>query len=149
MKIIIDADGCPVVKKTIEIAKKYQIEVWVISDTAHEFNIPFINCLIVDAGKDAVDFEVIRHLKSGDLVVTQDYGLAAMVLTKRAHAISQNGLFYTNENIDELLFSRHLSQKMRQAKARVKGPRKRLKSDDQIYEKNLCDWLTQLVKIER
>ena len=99
MKIIIDADGCPVVYETIEVAQNYGIKTLIISDTAHQFNIKDTPSIVVDRRPDAVDFEIIRHLKQNDLVVTQDYGLAAMVLAKKGFAISQNGLLYNDQNI--------------------------------------------------
>ncbi len=141
MKIIIDADGCPVVYETIEVAKNYGVETLIISDTAHHFNIEGISSIIVDRGADAVDFEVIRHLNQHDLVVTQDYGLAAMVLAKKGYAMSQNGLLYHDQNIEALLLSRHHSQKMRKAKIRVKGPKKRTAIDNERYKEALGQWL--------
>ena len=96
-------------------------------------------------GADAVDFVLVNRVKKGDIVVTQDYGLAAMVLAKRGYAIDQNGRWYTSENIDQLLDSRHMSKKIRQAGGRLKGPKKRQKEDDEKFEKSfnkLCEFAT-------
>lgn len=141
-KITIDADGCPVVLQTVDIAKEMAIEVIIYCDTSHEINIPNIQTKIVSKGSDAVDFAILNDVKSGDIVVTQDYGLAAMVLAKGAFCIDQNGREFTNGNIDQLLFTRHLGQKIRAAGGRTKGPKKRDKELNQIYEnkfKKLCE----------
>jgi uncharacterized protein YaiI (UPF0178 family) len=79
----------------------------------------------------------VNRVNKGDLVVTQDYGLAAMVLSKQANVINQNGLRYTNENIDQLLFTRYVSKKVRNAGGRVKGPKKRQKDDNLKFEMSL------------
>ncbi len=146
MKIIIDADGCPVVYETIEVAQNYGVKTLIISDTAHQFNIKDTPSIVVDRGPDAVDFEIIRHLNQNDLVVTQDYGLAAMVLAKKGFAISQNGLLYNDQNIEALLLSRHHSQKMRKAKVRLKSSKKRNARDNQRYKEALCQWLKTIIQ---
>ena len=90
----------------------------------------------VGAGADAVDFKLISLCKMGDLVVTQDYGVAAMALSKGAYAIHQSGKWYTNENIDLMLMERHISKKARRASSKnhMKGPRKRSDKDDLNFE---------------
>lgn len=135
LKVLIDADGCPVVSNTVEISQEFQIEPIIYCDTAHEIQIENITTKIVSKGMDAVDFAILNDVKKGDIVVTQDYGLAAMVLAKGAAVIDQNGREFTNENIDQLLFTRHLGQKIRQAGGRTKGPKKRDKEINSIYEK--------------
>lgn len=145
MKILIDADGCPVVDSTIKVAKKFNIEVIIMCDTSHSFNKEGVETIVLSKGPDSVDFYLVNKVNKGDIVVTQDYGLAAMVLSKCGHAINQNGLIYNNENIDQLLFTRHISKKARNAGARVKGSKKRSKEDNLIFEEKL----TNLIKIER
>ena len=86
-----------------------------------------------EVGADAVDFVLVNRVQAGDLVVTQDYGLAAMCLARGADALRQDGVFYTNANMDGLLESRHFSQKIRRAGGRTKGPKKRTAQDDQAY----------------
>ena len=80
-----------------------------------------------------MDFALVNLLQPGDLVVTQDYGLAAMCLARRALVLNQNGLQYTEENIDGLLFSRHVARKVRQAGGRLKGPAKRRPEQDAAF----------------
>lgn len=137
MKILIDADGCPVIDITIKIAKILDIDVIIISDTSHNFDKYGVQTITVSKGNDASDFEIVNKVEKKDIVVTQDYGLAAMILVKGACAINQNGIIYTNENIDQLLFSRHVSKKIRSCGGRVKGPKKRKKEDDISFEKSL------------
>ena len=136
MKILIDGDGCPVIDVSINIAKKFNKEVFIICDTSHNFS--------KSKGQDAADFIIVNKVNKGDIVVTQDYGLAAMILSKGAYAINQNGLIYTNENIDQLLFTRHISKKIRNSGGKIKGPKKRNKEDDLKFEKALIN----LIKIK-
>lgn len=142
MKILIDADGCPVVKLTQSVAKSLKLEVIIFCDCSHHFESHYAKIITVITGKDAVDFELIKYVEPNDIVITQDYGLAAMVLTKGGHALNQNGLIYTKENIDQLLFMRHVNAKVRLAGGRVKGPKKRSHGEgNQFIEsfKHLCD----------
>lgn len=90
---------------------------------------------MVGAGADAVDYKLISICHRGDIVVTQDYGVAAMALGKGAYAIHQSGKWYTDENIDQMLMERHLNKKARRASSRnhIKGPRKRTEEDDQRF----------------
>ena len=96
MKILIDADACPVVKQVEEIAKKHNIETIIFSDTSHIFNSDYCEVRVVDQGADAVDFAIMSVCKAGDIVVTQDYGVAAMALGKGAKAIHHSGMEYTD-----------------------------------------------------
>ena len=137
MKVFIDADGCPVIDITIKIAKENDIECILITDTAHIFNKYDVEVITVSKGADSVDFKLVNMVQRGDIVVTQDYGLAAMCLAKKAFPINQNGVIYTNENIDSLLFTRYLSKKIRMAGGRTKGPHKREKNNDEAYAEAL------------
>ena len=122
MKILVDADACQVVKQVEEIAKKHNIETILFSDTSHIFNSDYCEVRVVDQGADAVDFAIMSVCKPGDIVVTQDYGVAAMVLGKGAKAIHHSGMEYTDANIDRLLMDRHLAKKERaKGKHRVRS----------------------------
>ena len=105
MKILIDADGCPVVDLTMRLAEKYGIECTILCDTSHEFNREGAKTVVVEKGADSVDFRIVNLVGEGDIVVTQDYGLAAMCLARKAIPVSQNGMVYTDKNIDQLLFT--------------------------------------------
>jgi len=131
-KVLIDGDGCPVIKETIAICKEKGIEVIVFMDTSHIFNDSYAKVITVDKGNDSVDFALVNKAKDNDIVVTQDYGLASMALAKKARAISQNGLIYDSSNIDGLLARRHFAQMARRKKKnhRYKGPKKRKNSDN-------------------
>jgi len=144
MAILIDADGCPVVDLTVGIAKELSIECTILCDTSHYFEKPGIKTITVSKGNDSVDFVLVNMVKKNDVVITQDYGLAAMCLAKGAIPISQNGMVYTNGNIDSLLYARHTAKKIRMSGARVKGPSKRTREQDEHFVKELIKLLTEL-----
>ena len=135
MKIFVDADACPVVEIVEDIASEYKLEVTLLCDTNHVLMSDYSEVIVVGAGADAVDYKLISICHRGDIVVTQDYGVAAMALGKGAFAIHQSGKWYTNENIDQMLMERHLNKKARRASSRnhIKGPRKRTEEDDQRF----------------
>lgn len=135
MKIFVDADACPVIDIVEDIATKYNIPVTLLCDTNHVLTSDYSEVIVVGAGADAVDYKLISICHRGDIVVTQDYGVAAMALGKGAFAIHQSGKWYTNENIDQMLMERHLNKKARRASSRnhIKGPRKRTDEDDQRF----------------
>lgn len=135
MKIFVDADACPVVDIVEDIATKYNIPVTLLCDTNHVLTSDYSEVVVVGARADAVDYKLISICHRGDIVVTQDYGVAAMALGKGAFAIHQSGKWYTNENINQMLMERHLNKKARRASSRnhIKGPRKRTEEDDQRF----------------
>lgn len=135
MQIFVDADACPVVRIVERIAEKYKVAVTLLCDTNHILNSEYSEVIIVGAGADAVDYKLISICHRGDIVVSQDYGVAAMALGKGAYAIHQSGKWYTNENIDQLLMERHLAKKARRSNSRnhLKGPRKRTEEDDNRF----------------
>ena len=134
MRILVDADACPVKSIIIKVAKEYKIPVTMFIDTSHIINDGYSEVVTVDKSRDSADIALINRISGSDIVVTQDYGVAAMALPKGATAINQNGLIYSNENIDKLLFERHLAQKVRRSGGRTSGPRKRSKEDDMKFE---------------
>ena len=139
MQIFVDADACPVVGIVETIAEKYNISTTLLCDTNHILYSDYSEVIVV--GADAVDYKLISICHKGDVVVSQDYGVAAMALGKGAYAIHQSGKWYTNENIDQMLMERHLNKKARRSphKNHMKGPRKRTEDDDvrfaQSFEK--------------
>lgn len=137
MKLMIDADGCPVVAIAVKTAEKYGVRCVLVCDTAHTFSNISAEIITVSQGADSADFRIVNLLDTGDIVVTQDYGLAAMCLAKKATALNQNGLIYSEKNMDELLLSRHIHKKVRRAGGRMKGPKKRTKQQDEAFEKAL------------
>ena len=113
MKILVDADACPVVKKIESVAWQHQIPVILFCDTSRILQSSYSQIEVVGAGPDAVDFALIKECAAGDIVITQDYGLAAMALSKKAYALRCNGMRYTDENIVRMLEERHIVKKVR------------------------------------
>ena len=140
MQIFVDADACPVVRQTEQAAREHGVAVTLLCDTNHVLHSDYSTIRVVGAGADAVDFALVNLCQAGDIVVTQDYGVAAMALGKRAFCIHQSGRWYTDENIDELLMERHLVKKARRAnsKAHLKGPKKRTAEDDAHFSASLA-----------
>jgi uncharacterized protein YaiI (UPF0178 family) len=134
MKLLIDADGCPVVDIAVRLTRQHNIECLILCDTAHEFHKDGARTITVSKGADSVDFALVNLVQKGDVVVTQDYGLAAMCLARGAVALNQNGMIYTSDNIDALLHQRHAAQKIRRGGGRLKGPSKRGTEQDRAFE---------------
>ena len=137
MKILIDADACPVKEIAVREAKKRKIEVVMVCDTSHIISDGYSTTITVDKSADSADLKLINMLSKSDIVISQDYGVAAMALSKGAAAISQNGLIYSQENIDRLLFERHLSAKIRRSGGKHKNAKKRTQQDDINFQKSL------------
>ncbi len=135
MRVYVDADACPVVRQVEEISKEFGVPVTLLCDTNHVLQSEYSEVVTIGAGKDAVDLALINRCGKGDVVVTQDYGVAALALGKGAHAIHQSGRRFTNENIDGLLAERAMAQKVHRSKQKVhmKGPRKRTAEDDERF----------------
>lgn len=148
MQIFVDADACPVMRIAEQVAKQHNIPVTLLCDTNHVLTSDYSEVKIIGAGADAVDFALINLCKKSDIVVTQDYGVAAMALGKGAYAIHQSGKWYTNDNIDQMLMERHLNKKARRAsgKNHLKGPKKRTPEDDDRFREsfeNLINYLNR------
>lgn len=137
MQVLVDADACPVKELIVREARRFGISVIMLTDTSHELGDGYSRILTVDKGKDSVDIMLANLVRPGDIVVTQDYGVAAMALGHGAKALNQNGLVFTEENIDRLLFERYLSQRLRRAGGKAGKVRKRSKSDDEEFVRSL------------
>ena len=134
MMIYIDADACPVTRIAESIARKHGIPVTLLCDTNHQLISDYSTVKVIGAGADAVDIALINLCRRGDIVVTQDYGVAALALGKGAKAIHQSGRWYTDDNIDSLLMERHLAKKARRSgKHHLKGPAKRTEEEDKQF----------------
>lgn len=133
MRILIDADGCPVVDEAVSLARDFSLECIILCDTAHYFNREGARTVVLSQGADSVDFALVNMVHAGDIVVTQDYGLAAMCLARKSIPIHQNGMVYHEGNIDGLLASRHTAQKIRRGGGRTKGPSRRTKEQDMQF----------------
>lgn len=147
MKIYVDADACPVKDEVIAVGKKLNIPVFLVVDTSHILEDSYANTIIVDKGKDAVDLVLVNRVKKMDIVVTQDYGVATMALAKDAFALNQNGLYYTKENIERLLFERHMSLQLRRAGKKNTKHKKRKKRDNVIFQKKFQDLCMKVIRL--
>ena len=137
MTVFIDADACPVTKIAERVAKRYDIPVVLLCDTNHVLTSDYSEVRVIGAGADAVDIALINLCRRGDIVITQDYGVAAMALGKGAKAIHQSGKIYSDDNISGLLESRHIARvERRRSKNHLKGPRKRTAQDDKDFEES-------------
>ncbi len=139
MRIYVDADACPVKSIIERVAKEKNIPVTMIIDVNHILISDYSEVITVSQSADSVDFYLINKVCEGDVVVSQDYGVAALALGKKAKAISNSGLIFTSENIDKLLFERFLGKKQRNSsrgKKRISHIRKRTLEDDERFENN-------------
>ena len=137
MRILIDADACPVTKIAERVAREQGIPVVLLCDTNHVLSSDYSEIRVIGAGADAVDIALINLCQRGDIVVTQDYGVAALALGKGAKAIHQSGRWYTDENIDSLLMERHMAKVARRsAKHHLRGPANRTVEDDRRFEES-------------
>lgn len=125
MKILVDADACPVKEIIENIARKYSISVMMFVDTSHILSSDYSQIIEVSKAPDAVDFALINRTVKGDIVVTQDYGVAAMALGKGAFAIHQDGKTYTDESIGHMLMMRHIAKKSRKSGENVRSHTKK------------------------
>lgn len=144
MKILVDADACPVKNIIERIGKQFNIEVIMFIDTSHFLESDYSKIVQVGQGQDAADIAIINQTKAGDIVVTNDYGVASLTLGKSAYVLDFNGMYYTTDNIDSLLFQRHLSAKERRAGRRSSPIKKRSNEMNLNFENaliKLCESL--------
>lgn len=125
------------VEQAVNAAKEAGIECIIFCDTAHVFEKEGAKTVTVSQGKDSVDFALVNAVQKGDIVITQDYGLAAMCLARGAVPLNQDGMVYSDKNIGTLLTSRHISQKVRRGGGRIKGPQKRKANQNDKFLKAL------------
>jgi uncharacterized protein YaiI (UPF0178 family) len=137
MRIIVDADACPGRNIIETAAKAKKVEVIMYCDLNHALFSDYSTIIYVDSGFQSVDMAVANESKKGDIIVTQDYGVAAMCLGKGCYAINPKGFIYDNDNIDRMLFERHLSQKVRRSGGKTSNPKKRTTEDDERLKRNI------------
>lgn len=149
MKIIVDADSCPVKDIVENTAREYEMEVLMVASISHNIKSSYAEVLVVDNYQQAADISIMNVCEQGDLVVTQDYGLASMILSKGGFALAPDGRQYNEENIESLLMSRYVNEKIRKAGGRTRGPAKRNKGDDKRFQQNLCSILEKCRKLPK
>lgn len=137
MKIIIDGDACPGISLIEKVAKTHEVHITIYCDINHFIQSDYSEVKIVDSGFQSVDMYVMNETKQGDIIVSQDYGVAAICLSKKAKVISPKGFIYDEKNIDRLLEERHISQKIRKSGGKTPNQKKRTENDDLRLEKNL------------
>ena len=137
-------------RKVILLLDEYNIPVTLLCDTNHVLTSEYREVIVVGAGANAVDYKLISICHRGDIVVSQDYGVAAMALGKGAFAIHQSGKWYTNDNIDQMLMERHLNKKARRSshKNHIKGPKKRTEEDDERFAQSFEKMIRMAVESE-
>lgn len=137
MKILVDADACPksVLHICMKVGRKYGIPVWSVANFNH--NIESDHHVVVGDAPQEADIKIINMTDEGDVVVTQDWGLAAMVLGKRAKCLSPAGREFRSDKIEFLLEEREVKNKLRRGGGRTKGPKKRTIEDDRRFENRL------------
>ena len=146
MKVLIDADACPVVDITIRVCREFGVQCLLMCDTAHRMEREGAQTLVFDKGSDSVDFALVNRVQPGDIVITQDYGLASMCLAKRARILHQDGWEYTEYNISGLMEQRHAAKKFRMSGGRTKGPARRKPEQDTAFRNALHSLLQQSVQ---
>ena len=139
MKIIIDGDACPVIDAVESIAKKYDIPVVIVKNYAHVIHSDYSEVISVDVRSENVDFKIVNMTEQGDVVVTQDYGLCAMVIAKEAIGINQYGKVINDFNIDLHLNRRDLNKHIRKKHKKYTKFKKRKKEDNQIFKESFED----------
>lgn len=137
MKIIIDGDACPGISIIERAAKDHEIPVIIYCDIHHFIQSDYCHVKVVDSGFQSVDMYVMNETKEGDIIVSQDYGVAAICLSKKAKVINPKGFIYDEKNIDRMLEERHISQKIRRSGGRTSNHKKRTEEDDLRLERNL------------
>lgn len=132
MRVLIDGDACPNKKEIKQLCEQYGFKMIVFIDYAHQISDDY-QCVICDIGKDSVDQAIVENVLPGDLVITQDYGLASLVLLKEAKVLHPTGKMINEDNISNLLMSRYLGHQERKRSHHIKGPKKRTQKDQDIF----------------
>lgn len=145
MRILVDADACPVKEIIVRLAKERNLPVTMLIDTSHEIHDGYSTVITVDKGRDSADIRLVNLIENGDIVVTQDFGVAAMALAKGAKVLNQNGMIFDNSNMDRLLFERALGQEVRRAGGKTGRIKKRTKQDDEAFERALLHMIRESV----
>lgn len=147
MRVLVDADGCPVTRIAVRVAAEYGVSCVVFCDMAHEFRElgSSAEVVTVSTGADSADFALVNRAERGDIVVTQDFGLAAMCMARGAVPVDQNGRIYSDDNIGLLLEQRNIAKRLRRGGARLKGPKPRRDSQDAAFERTLRSLLSSTV----
>ncbi len=146
MQIWVDADACPNVIKDIlfRAATRAQVLLTLVANQLLRTPpSPYIKAIQVPSGFDVADSKIVQQLQSGDLVITADIPLAALVIEKGGHALNPRGEFYTTENIRERLAMRNFMDDLRNTGVNTGGPAVLSLSDRQAFANQLDRFLTR------
>ena len=144
MKILVDADSCPVKDEVLAVAREFNIEAWLFASVNHLLSAGTgARVIQVDDYPEAVDLAVISHAEPGDVVVTGDYGLAALALGRGCRAVSPRGRVFQPQEADRLLANRHLTRCLKRGGHRIKGPAPFKPKDRQKFLASLSFLLRQ------
>ena len=146
MKILVDADACPrnVLQICLELGAKYAVQVWTVASFNHSIVSDYH--VVVGDNDQETDIKVLNLTQNGDVVITQDWGLAAMALGKKARCVSPAGREFCNDTIDFLLEERDMKAKLRRSGGKTKGPSKRTAQEDQKFQDRLDAILGEGIK---
>ncbi|MDQ0058352.1 YaiI/YqxD family protein [Paenibacillus harenae] len=144
--VVVDADACPVKQEIADAVKPFSVRVLMVASYDHRIEAkPGIEVVQVDRSSQSVDLYIVNHIKAGDIVITQDFGLACIAIGKAAIVLSPRGEQYTNENIDYLMERRHESAKRRRSGGKTKGPKAMSDADRERFQQKL----TKVLRIEQ
>lgn len=143
MKIVVDADACPktALQICIRLGSRYGLEVWTVASFNHHIESP--HHIVVGNSPQEADLKLVNLAQPGDVAVTQDWGLAAMLLGRGVRCLSPGGQEYTAGNIDFLLEERDLKARFRRGGGRTRGPKKRTPEQDARFEAALENCLSR------
>lgn len=123
IKLFIDADACPVKDEIIQITQSYPIDLVFVASYAHVGKKDDHRWVYVDSSKEAADLYIVNHAKDGDIVVTQDMGLASLLTSKNVYVITPHGKTVLEEDMAIVLHQRYLSYKHLSEGKKIKGPK--------------------------
>lgn len=148
MRIFVDADASPVTDIVIDEAQRYHVPIVLVKSYSHFSPVekPGVRTIYVDTGADSADYRILQETEAGDIIITQDYGLASLGLAKRCRVLHHKGFFYTDKNIDMLLQTRHLSAKARKAGKKTKGPKPFTNEDREKFRKLFISTLEKTIE---
>ncbi|MBC1548557.1 DUF188 domain-containing protein [Listeria sp. FSL L7-1434] len=141
-QILVDADACPVKAEIKQVAKEFQLEVTFVASFNHySVNTNGENWIFVDTGKESADMRMMNLAKKGDIIVTQDIGLASILLAKGTFVFSNRGELYREEEMSLMLDIRYRHAKERQQGKYSKGPKAMSDADCSLFQDRLTTFL--------
>lgn len=143
MRILVDGDGCPVISIITELGAEFNLELIVYTDLNHQHQLDYGTLKVVDQGFQSVDMVLCNNIEAGDIVITSDYGLAALSLSRKAKVLGFSGRNFTDQNIERLLSRRHRQFKQRKRTGRHTSHKKRTAADDQRFKEELLKLITE------